>query len=169
MMKCLGRLLEFLVISCILLLFYKNYSSELFFQASLVNVLTLLIAFFITYWLKGNRERKKQLVNNVESIITEIEILIRSEDMFSDNYAVALTSMTACANRIDYLKKYESYIDVQNFNENIQFINECFTEIRDYYSPNKEVREKKHLRTQKLRELIIAKCIDIRLAIYTKT
>ena len=166
-MKYIGGFLEFFIIIGIGALLVNNYNSEMFFQSTLVNILTLSIAFFITYWLKGNKERNKQLFDNVASIITEIEQLIREEDMFSDNDVAALTCMTACVNRIGYLKKYAKNIDIKNFNENIESINEWFTEMRGYYSPSKEVREKKQPRTQKLRELIIAKCIDIRLAIYT--
>ncbi len=165
-MKYLAFILECFIVIGIVLLAFKNFNSEFFLQASLVNILTLSIAFFITYYMKGAKERNKQLDDNVERIISEIEQLIRTEDMFSDNNAIALTSMTACANRIDYLKKYESCIDIQGFKGNIQLLDNWFTEIRDLYSPDKKTREKKYPRMQKLRELMIARCIEIRLAIY---
>lgn len=57
-MKYIGGFLEFFIIIGIGALLVNNFNSELFFQSTLVNILTLSIAFFVTYWLKGNKEDK---------------------------------------------------------------------------------------------------------------
>jgi len=167
-MNYIKSLLEISIFVCLVVLLVKNYMSESFLQASLTNILTLSIAFFITYYLREVKEGTKRLDDNVEHIVTEIEQLVRTEEMFSDNRGLALTSITACANRIGYLKKYSKKIDIPNFEENIKLINEWFTEMRDYYSPNQNERDKHATRIQKIKELIIARCIEIRLSIYTK-
>lgn len=156
----------FLTVVLILLIFliHANYWSTTFWQASLLNIMTMFIACFVTYYWK---ERKDDVVRRnscIESVINEIEVLTMLPEISSGTKNVALSKQVACANRIKYLKD-AGFSDIQ---EDVNYIDDHFEMMRDLYSPSKKVMDNNIDKFKKQQELVAARCVKIRINLYTE-
>lgn len=149
-------------ICVVFLLIEKNYKASAFFEASLVDIVTIIIAVFITYVLtmsEGDRQRRNQCI---EQIILEIEALVVNESVFSEQNHVAFMKQRSCANRIKYLKD----ADFADITADIIFIENHFNEIRDLYSNHKDDLGSVRIDFEKHQNLISDKCNKIRVGLY---
>ena len=153
-----------LALILILLLVHANWSSSTFWQASLLNIMTMFMACFVTYYWK---ERKDDIVRRnscIESVINEIEVLTMSQEIISNTKNVALSKQVACANRIKYLKD-AGFSDIQ---DDVEFIDKHFEMMRDLYSPDKKTMKKNTDKFKKQQELVAARCVKIRINLYAE-
>ncbi len=153
-----------IIIATISLLLAKNFEMPEFFKASFVDIITIILAVFITYYLTEKNNNIRRRNDCIEHILLEIEEMINDEIFFSTNKR-ALQHQSSCANRIKYIKEAGFY-DIQ---EEINFIAEKFDEIRDLYSnhsQNKNELQKVFIDFEKHRDYICDKCNKIRVEIY---
>lgn len=73
-----------LVISGIVLLVlgYPNFSSATFWEASFVDIITIGLAVFVSFYLTENLNDKRRRNDCIEHIIIEIEQMIYEDSMF---------------------------------------------------------------------------------------
>ena len=145
-------------------LVYANYWSSFFWQASMVNVVTIFIACFITYYWKGQKDNAVRRDSCIESIINEIEVMTMLPEIISDKKTIALSKQVACANRIKYLKD-ACFVDIK---DDIDFIDEHFEQMRNLYSPSTKEMRKNLDKFKKQQELVAARCVKIRIGLYAK-
>ena len=148
----------------IVILFIVNQKSPEFLKASFVDIITIILAVFIAYYLTEKNNSKRRRNDCIDHIILEIEEMINDEIIFSINKR-ALQHQGSCANRIKYIKE-AGFSDIQ---EEIDFISEKFDEIRNLYSNH--CQSKESLKTviidfEKHREQICDKCNKIRVEMY---
>ena len=146
-----------------LLLIVKNYKEATFFSASLVDIVTIIIAVFITYALTMSEDDRQRRNQCIEQIILEIEALVISESVFSEQRNVAFMKQRSCANRIKYLKD----AGFEDINNDILFIENHFKEIRDLYSNHQNDLDSVRSDFEKHQNLISDKCNKIRVGLYS--
>lgn len=153
-----------IIVATITLLFTKNFEMPEFFKASFVDIITIILAVFITYYLTEKNNNIRRRNDCIEHILLEIEEMINDEIFFSTNKR-ARQHQSSCANRIKYIKEAGFY-DIQ---EEINFIEEKFDEIRDLYSnhsQNKNELKKVFIDFERYRDYICDKCNKIRVEMY---
>ena len=153
-------------ISCIALFIIGVYNSfsATFWEASFVDIITIGLAVFLSFYLTENLNDKRRRNDCIEHIIIEIEQMMNEDSMFSFGKK-ALAQQTSCANRIKYLKDAK----FQDIQEDIDFIAREFDEIRDLYSSHNQTEPKLkavHIDFERHRNLICDKCNKIRIALY---
>ena len=155
-----------LVISGIVLLVlgYPNFSSATFWEASFVDIITIGLAVFVSFYLTENLNDKRRRNDCIEHIIIEIEQMMYEDSMFLHDKKT-LIRQASCANRIKYLKNAQ----FQDIQEDIDFIEREFQEIRDLYSSHNQTEKKlKEVQDdfERHRKLICDKCNKIRVGLY---
>lgn len=150
--------------SLIFSLIYANYWSDYFWRASLVNIITIFVAGFVTYYLKEQKDDSVRRNACIESIVGEIENMVLSTEIMSDSRPKALSKQTACSSRIKYLKD----ANIKGIQEDIDFIDQHFWQLRDLYSPNETIMEKNLPMIQKQQDLIAARCVKIRISLFCR-
>lgn len=149
---------------CLFLLF-KNKSTEGFWYAGITDIITLLFACLIAVFIseRGNNIRRRN--DCIEHIIDYVETFVTNDNSFSKGQNTLLLHVT-CANRIKYLKD-ANFADI---NEEVEFIDQHFQELRELYSNHYNNKEaglemvKKDM--DRHRALIIDKCNKIRVNLY---
>lgn len=148
----------------LIILFICNVGDEDFFDVSFINILTLFIGFFISFYLTQHFTDKRRKVDCIEHIIIEIQHSIMQKEMYTIN-PNALFYQSSCANKIKYLEE-ASFPELKN---DLKFISDKFNEIRDLYS-NHNGSEESLLQVQsdfeRHKVQINDKCDKIRLIIY---
>lgn len=156
------------IIGCVVLLLVGiyNFSSATFWDASFVDIITIGLAVFLSFYLteKLNDERRRN--DCIEHIIIEIEQMMDEDSVFSLDKKTLL-HQRSCANRIKYLKDAK----FQDIQEDIDFIAREFEEIRNLYSSHNQTEHK--LRAvqvdfERHRNLICDKCNKIRVGLYIR-
>lgn len=150
-------------ICVVLLLTVKNYEKETFFSASLVDIVTIIIAVFITYALTMSEDDRQRRNQCIEQIVLEIEALVINESVFSGQKNVALMKQRSCANRIKYLKD----AGFEDINSDILFIENHFKEIRDLYSNHQNDLHSVRTDFERHQNLISDKYNKIRVGLYS--
>lgn len=143
-----------------------NFSSATFWDASFVEIITIGLAVFLSFYLteKLNDERRRN--DCIEHIIIEIEQMMDEDSVFSLDKKTLL-HQRSCANRIKYLKDAK----FQDIQEDIDFIAREFEEIRNLYSSHNKTEHKlKAVQTdfERHRNLICDKCNKIRVGLYIR-
>lgn len=155
-----------LVVATILVaLALGNLHKSTFWEASLVDLITLVIAivlsFFITQVIDDDKRRKQC----IEDVILEIQSMVGDERCYSVCGRQALLKQQSCANKIKYLKE-AGFKDIA---KDIDFIENEFCEIRDLYSEhNKSEKDLAGIQKDIDRHVdgIYDKCDKIRIALY---
>lgn len=154
------------IICCIVLLVIGVYNSFLttFWEASFVDIVTIGLAIFLSFYLTENLNDKRRRNDCIEHIIIEIEQMMNEDSIFSFDKKT-LVQQASCANRIKYLKDAQ----FQDIQEDIDFIAREFGEIRDLYSNHNQTETKLkavQIDFEKHRNLICDKCNKIRIGLY---
>ena len=152
-----------LLIIC-LWLFVKNCFNESFFTVNIVDILTVIWGFVITFFLAERLTDQRRRNDCIEHIIVEIESFINDDKNFMIADSI-LIKQASCANRIKYLKD----AGFKEIKEDIEFIDNHYGEIRDLYSNHGQSERslnsvKKDI--DKHRSLIVDKCIKVRIELY---
>ena len=150
-------------ICVVFLLIEKNYKKTAFFEASLVDIVTIVIAVFITCTLTMSEDDRQRRNQCIEQIILEIEALVVNENVFCEQNQVAFMKQRSCANRIKYLRD----ADFDGITDDIVFIENHFNEIRDLYSNHKDDLGSVRKDFEKHQNLISDKCNKIRVGLYS--
>ena len=143
----------------------KNWQEEHFFQANAIDIITILIGAGIAFYLTQRINDRRRRNDCIEHIIFEIELFVSDETNFKVDKST-LMKHSSCANRIKYLKD-ASFTDI---NDEINYIYEKFSEIRDLYSNhNKNQNELNSVKVDidKRRDLIVDRCCKIRIGLYS--
>ena len=167
-MNCKNVLSVFFVfiVTCVTaVLVVKNIDSADFYQASLLQILTFILATIISIIFVQHRTDKRRKIDCIEHIIVELQNVIdHNENIFSlENDALIL--QTSTANKIKYVKD-------KGFPQNekdITYIYDEFEELRNLYASHRKTKEdlesiKDDLSRHKLN--ISTKCDKIRLGLY---
>lgn len=142
----------------------KNIDSEDFFDASFVDVLTVLFGAAITFFMTQKMNDRRRRNECIEHIIMEIEGFVSNDENFQIRKET-LIRQSSCANRIKYLMD-SSFSSIR---KDIEFIHRNYNEIRELYSNHsKNVAELNKVRVDidKHRDNIIDKCNKIRVGLY---
>ena len=147
-----------------LILCYYNKSRSQFLEASLTDVITIVFASCITFYLTEKINDNRRRNDCIEQVIIEIERMVMDEAIFAQDEST-LTYQSSCANRIRYLQE----AGFSHIQEDIDFIEEHFREIRELYSNHSKAKKeldvvKKDF--QKQQRLICDKCTKIRIELY---
>ena len=153
------------VVGICVFLFVKNLKNTDFFSASAIDIITILLGALIAFYLTERMNDRRRRNDCIEHIISEIEGFVSDEANFKVDKGT-LMKHGSCANRIKYLKD-ASFSDIR---DEISFINDKFSEIRDLYSNHS--KDQNELDTVKIdidkrRDLIIDKCCKIRIGMYS--
>ena len=141
-----------------------NITKTQFFEASLTEVITIVFASFITFYLTEKINDNRRRNDCIEQVVMEIEKMVIDDAIFKKDENT-LTYQASCANRIMYLQE----AGFSHIQEDIDFIAEHFREIRDLYSNhNSTSKELNVVRKdfKKQQSLICDKCIKIRIELY---
>ena len=149
-----------LLISVALLLI--NCTKTEFFEANLIDIVTIAIAGIITWYLTEKQEDDRRRNDCIEHIIVEIEGMILSEEIFSKEKKITLLKQSSCANRIKYLKD----ANFQEIREDIEFISSQFEMLRNLYSEHMDDPSVVEADFRKIQSRIGDKCNKIRLGLY---
>ena len=142
----------------------KNWASEDFWNANIIDLLTVGIGVIVAFLLTQKKEDKRRRDDCIEHIIIEIEDTVNKDSNFESDRN-ALMQQTSCANKIKYLID-AGFTDIQ---ADIKFIETQFNAIRDVYSNNNSDKNKLNRVKTDIdyrRRLIIDKCCKIRVGLY---
>ncbi len=153
-----------IVVICVCLII-KNITDTRFFSASAIDIITILLGALIAFYLTERMNDRRRRNDCIEHIVSEIETFVSDEANFKVDKET-LMKHGSCANRIKYLKD-ASFSDIR---EEINFIDDKFSEIRDLYSNHS--KDQNELDTVKIdidkrRDLIVDKCCKIRIGMYS--
>lgn len=161
----LGILLfVFVSLSCGVLII-KNCRSGDFFEASFVDILTIILGSLIIVFLTESLTDTRRRNDAIEHTIEEIEIFIENDENFDFQNDSALSRQMSCGNKIKYLND-ASLFEIQN---DVEFIQEHYDSIRKEFSNSMLVSEQRPLaaaRIEQNRRLIQDRCCRIRLELY---
>lgn len=142
-----------------------NIFSTTFWKMSFVDIITIGLAVFLSFYLTENLNDERRRNDCIEHIIIEIEQMMYEDEMFSRSKKTFIRQ-ASCANRIKYLKNAH----FQDIQEDIGFIEREFQEIRDLYSNHNQTDKKLNdVRGdfERHRDFICDKCNKIRMGLYT--
>ena len=142
-----------------------NYKSAEFWNASAVNIVTILWGAMVTFYIKESLTDQRRRNDCIEHVISEIESFIADDANFEISKSTYL-KQSSCGNRIKYL--YES--SFEDIKEDMKFIQDHYNEIRDLYSnhcQNEEELNKVKVDIDRQRDYIIDKCSKIRIHLYS--
>lgn len=117
------------IIFLLVILLIINFSSKTFWDASLIDILTIGLAVLLSFYLTGSMNNERRRNDCIEHIIVEKEQMTDEEYIFS-NQKKTLIHQQSCANRIKYIKD----ANFQDIRESIDFIAREFEEIKNLYS-----------------------------------
>lgn len=146
-------------------LIVKNVSEEQFFSANAIEILTILLGVFVAFFLAERMNDRRRRDDCIEHIVLEIENFMEEDNNFKAGRA-SLMKQASCANRIQYLKK-ASFRDIE---QDIEFIESHFDEIRNIYSSHNssdEELERVKIDLDRHRNNIADKCNKIRIGLYS--
>lgn len=142
-----------------------------FFQASFVNIITLITAILLAFMFSQMRNQENKLKEKAEGILDKIQSKVQSENFYSikkdcyDKKKILMT-LRSIANHIEILTKYASEL---NFSEDVVYINEEFLHYKDLISNHLEDLEhltKAEPDLMKFANNIDSKCDHIRVSLY---
>lgn len=151
------------VIVCVVLII-SNHKQENFFNADLIDIVTILLGSVITFLISEKNNRNVKRKECIERVIDFIEASVL-DDMIFQPSDEALFKQYNCANRIKYLEK-ANFVETRN---DIVFIRERFQILRELYSNHShdpEELKKAKIDFDKYRRQIIDKCTKIRIELY---
>ena len=153
-----------IALACLFLVL-KNIKTPNFLSASLIDIVTIILGVAITLFLTESLNDKRRRNDCIEHIIMEIESFISDDNNFKAN-PNTLMRQSSCANRIKYIKD-AGFPDIK---DDIDFIEQHYTEIRDLYSnhyQNETELQGVKKDIDKHRDLIVDKCCKIRVGLYS--
>lgn len=143
-------------------LIFVNRKNEEFYSASLIDVMTIGIAIFISFLITQYGDNKRRRNDCIEHVILEIERMVSDEEIVDSKSNMTLLKQASCANRIKYLKDAK-FSDIE---EDIEFIEQQFQEIRDLYSNHKDDLLTVKNDLERHQKLICDKCNKVRINLY---
>ena len=155
-------LIGIIVIVILAVLIIVNWKNEEFYSASLIDIMTIGIAIFISFLITEYSDNKRRRNDCIEHVILEIEQMISDEEIVNNKSNMTLLKQASCANRIKYLKDAK-FSDIE---EDIKFIEQQFQEIRELYSNHKEDLASVKNDLERHQKLICDKCNKIRINLY---
>lgn len=140
-----------------------------FFAASFEDILAVVIAVLVTFFLTERLNDKRKLYEYIEHMILEIEELLDNDKIFyDDNRKIALALQRSCASKIKILKE----ANISDFSDDFEKMENEFHEIRDLYSNHYTGGRDDLLKLEpdfnKHKINITDKCDRIRLQLYKK-
>lgn len=148
-----------------------NYvNNENFWEASIYQIVTLLMAILITFYATQYKNDQRKVKDYAENIIRKIQVIVDEEgfvtfDETTENKAVTMTNRKL-NNYIDILKEYGKKL---GFQEEAEYIEEQFKSYRnivDEHLSDKEYLSKSNTTFQMYAENIEHKCERIILNLY---
>ncbi len=160
------RALQIFIPSIILLiLVIYNCCNKRFFEASFIDIVSIGVIIFFTFYLSENINDTRRRNDCIEHIIMEIQEMVSGPKVFSNNSKSALSTQASCANKIKYLKDG----NFKEIKDDIDFISEKFQVIRDLYSDHSQDPNDLgvvQVDFERYQMLINDKCDKIRIELY---
>ncbi|WP_394524334.1 hypothetical protein [Lacrimispora sp. JR3] len=161
----LSGIFMFAVACVAIILVLKNYNSTDFYQASLLQILTFILATIISIIFVQHRTDKRRKIDCIEHIIIEIQNVIQHNENIFSLKSDALMLQASAANKIMYIKD----MGFPQNQKDIAYIYDEFQELRDLYGNHVKTEEdlesiENDLKRHKLN--ITTKCDKVRLSLY---
>lgn len=115
-------------------IFLFNYQNPDFWNANIVQVLTLVISIFLSFFLVQRFTDRRRKTDCYEEILNYIQETICLNINIFSNSQEALLLQKSVANKIKHLKDH-SFKEVK---DDLQYIENEFTELRQLYSNHKQ-------------------------------
>ena len=121
----------FVVIIVILsgFLISKNYSSENFWTASFIQILTLIVTSGLSFFFVQKLTDKRRKIDCYEHILNEVQNIVENNTKIFSVEKEALLLQKSIANKIKYLKEH-SFSEIKS---DLEYIENQFQELRDLY------------------------------------
>lgn len=113
---------------------YKNYNSASFWNASLIQILTLLVAAGLSFFFVQRLTDKRRKIDCYEHILNEIQNIIDNNPTIFSIDKEALVLQQSVANKIKYLQEH-SFSQTKT---DLEYIREHFNELRELYGNHKQ-------------------------------
>lgn len=111
-----------------------NFRDPDFWSANIVQVLTLVISVFLSFFLVQRFTDKRRKIDCYEEILNNIQETICLNEIIFSNSQEALLLQKSVANKIKHLKDH-SFKEVQS---DLEYIDNEFTELRQLYSNHQQ-------------------------------
>jgi len=143
----------------------KNFGNENFWEANLIQILTLLLTSILSFYLVQHLTDKRRKVDCIDHILCEIQCSLETDETIYSDCKEALRKQGTIANRIKLLKEY-SFSQIQS---EIEYISKEFEETRDLYSNHFQKAEGLEPIIDDInrhKDNIMLKCDKIRIMLY---
>lgn len=153
---------------------YNSYSNDDFFEASIAQILTLLISLCLVFWATQYKNDQRKTKEHAEKIIEKLQMFVTKDEFFSfDNNGekeetkkMITTNNRKISNCVGILKKYSEKLNFQN---EVTYIEEQVKEYKGLISEHIEDLDylsKSESSFRKYSENIDSKCDAIILSLY---
>lgn len=153
---------------------YNIVKNDSFFHASVSQLLTLLFTLGIAFWATQFQNDRRKMKEHAEGIIVKLQQLITDENFYLfniDGDEETIRKRTTLTNRRinNYINIIKQYGKDLGFKEDIQYIEEQFTEYRTIVSEHIEdlsYLNKSETQFRRFSENIDSKCDEIIISLY---
>lgn len=171
MKKCLLWIVPIVFAVGILVLGICNYiNNEKFWEASICQVITLLMAILITFYATQYKNDQRKLKDYAETVIRKIQSIIVDERFIYFNVNTDNKTVTMANRKLNnYISILNEYSEKLGFKEEAKYIADQFKEYRDIvdeHLADKDYLSKSSQTFQKYAENIEQKCEYIILNLY---
>lgn len=154
--------LVIIAVGCLIWSIYNGFNNGKFLEASLIQILTLVVAIFISYFLvqhKNDRRRKADFINKM---LQEIVLQVEDEGVLDADTSRAWTIQKSIANRLLALKD-NGFKDIE---QDMDYVIKEFEEIRELYSNHVDDLETVEKDINRHRVNISDKCTKIEASLF---
>lgn len=147
------------------ILFIKNYQNNGFWDASCVQILTLALTAFVSFFLVQRLADKRRKIDFMEHVIAEIQNVLEHDKVIFSLDREALGIQSSIGNKLLHLQNH-SFAQIKG---DIDYIYSEFTELREMYAAHYQDPEGYELIKKDMdRHIhkISNKCDKIRLTLY---
>lgn len=168
--------LSIILIIAFLFLIVRNIivHSSSFLDASLVQVLTLMVALFITFWANQYKNDQRKAKEHAESLIMKLQQIVTDESFYcisvDGNIEETKREINSKNRKIsNYIRILTEYGKTLKFSDKINYISEQFSQYKSTTGDHiayLEYLSKTETTFHKISENIDSKCEDIILLLY---
>ena len=145
---------------------YNANKNPEFMTASLVNILTLGVAVFFTFFYTAVMTDRRRRNDCIEHVLMEIKKDVEDKQLYSvDEDRSGYMLQRSCGNKIKYLCDAE----FKNYNDEFQYIQQEFEEIRNLFSEHSSSQEEVEVVVKDIKrhiQNISDRCDKVRIMLY---
>lgn len=138
-------------------LIYNLLNNDKFFEASLMQILTLFVAIFISYFLVQQKNDNRRKVDFINRTLHEVMLLLEDEKLLDSDRKKTLVIQKSIANRLQAIEK-NSFKEIK---QDMDYVVKEFEEIRELYSNHTDNLGEVEMDINRHKINISDKCIKI--------